>query len=310
MLIHLDSDFGGDPDDACALAFLLASPMAEILAITTSLDHKGERAGCVSHYLKLAGRSGIPVAAGADRSLSKPDFYLSTANDPRYWPESPTPRPSPIGTALDLLSQSIQRGATIVVIGPPTNLALLEAAKPHSLDHTQVVFMGGWVNEPLPGLPPWGPSMDFNVQCDTEAALALAIASNLTLVTLPATLKAHLRASHLPRLRNSGPVGKLLALQSQLHSSDNHMSELARSHTALPDDLVNFHYDPVACAVALAWPGATVEEMHLIPIFENGVLRFQRSAGGRPARVVTDINGNEFAEYWLGNIEALQTAGT
>jgi hypothetical protein len=33
------------------------------------------------------------------------------------------------------------------------------------------------------------------------------------------------------------------------------MAELGREHAALPDDLVNFHYDPVACAVALRWPG-------------------------------------------------------
>jgi len=33
MRIHIDTDFGGDPDDACALAFLLGSPGAQIVGI-------------------------------------------------------------------------------------------------------------------------------------------------------------------------------------------------------------------------------------------------------------------------------------
>jgi inosine-uridine nucleoside N-ribohydrolase len=44
------------------------------------------------------------------------------------------------------------------------------------------------------------------VQFDTRAAQILAAtATRLTLVTLPVTLKAHLRAADLPRLRASGP---------------------------------------------------------------------------------------------------------
>jgi inosine-uridine nucleoside N-ribohydrolase len=49
---------------------------------------------------------------------------------------------------------------------------------------------------------------DHNVQFDTQAAQILAAATDLTLVTLPVTLKAHLRAADLPRLRASGPLGE------------------------------------------------------------------------------------------------------
>jgi inosine-uridine nucleoside N-ribohydrolase len=54
--------------------------------------------------------------------------------------------------------------------------------------------------------PAWGPERDHNVQFDTRAAQILATtATRLTLVTLPVTLKAHLRAADLPRFRASGP---------------------------------------------------------------------------------------------------------
>ena len=81
MQIHLDTDFGGDPDDACALAFLLGSPDVAIVGISTNLDVEGRRAGCVAHYLKLARRSDIPVAAGAGATLSNLDRHSSTAED-------------------------------------------------------------------------------------------------------------------------------------------------------------------------------------------------------------------------------------
>lgn len=306
MRIHLDTDFGGDPDDACALAFLLGSPGVKIVGITTNLDPGGLRAGCVGHYLELAGCSDIPVAAGASATLTKLDRHLSTAEDPRYWPQPITPALSAAGAAIDLLSRNVEHGATIVAIGTATNLALLEAMRPGSLQRVSVVFMGGWIQPPAPGLPAWGPEMDWNVQCDPQAALIAATAANLTLVTLPATLKAHLRASHLQRVRASGPVGELLALQSEVHARANHMADLARDHPGLPDDLVNFHHDPVTCAVAQQWAGATVEDMRLEPVIRDGILHFCPTESGRLTRVITDVDGQEFAELWLARIETLR----
>lgn len=306
MRIHLDTDFGGDPDDACALAFLLGSPQAEIVGITTNLDVGGRRAGCVLQYLKLAGRLDIPVAAGAGATLSRLDGYPSTAQDPRYWPELPPPAPSEPGEAINLLSKSLDRGATIVAIGALTNLALLEVARPGSLKRTAVVFMGGWLKPAESGLPPWGPEMDWNVQCDVQAATIVAAAANLTLVTLPATLTAHLRASQLPRLQACGPIGQLLALQSTFHAQDHGIADLAREHSGLPGDLLNFHYDPAACAIALGWPGATLACMPLQPVLRGGTLRFFPSEAGRPTQVVTSLDGDAFAEFWLETIERLK----
>jgi len=79
------------------------------------------------------------------------------------------PCPSRPGEALDLLDASIDAGATIVAIGPYTNLALYEAMRPGRLERASVVLMGGYLDPPRPGLPQWGPNGDWNMHEDTAA---------------------------------------------------------------------------------------------------------------------------------------------
>jgi purine nucleosidase len=305
VLIHLDTDLGSDTDDACALAMLLGWPGVEIVGITTTIDPGGIRAGFVAHCLELAGRSDIPVVAGAEVSMTTHRTPGAIPTDARYWPEPVEPRPSGLGAAQPLLRASVEAGAPIVAIGPYTNLAQLEAVRAGSLGRVPVVLMGGIVHAAGAGLPAWGPEMDWNVQCDTNAAqVVFANATDLTIATVPVTFKAHLRASHLARLRAAGAFGALLAHQAQAHAADNGMSELARAHTALPDDLLNFQYDPVACAIAAGWRGATIEDVRLRDVLEGGLLRFEPDERGRHTRVTVDIDAADFTEHWLAAVEA------
>jgi purine nucleosidase len=305
MRVHLDTDLGGDIDDACALAMLLGWPGVEIVGITTTADPGGRRAGYVAHCLELADRDDIPLAAGAGASLSTLEVAEPIVDDERYWPAGLTPRRSSPGAALDLLQHSIEQGATVIAIGPFTNLALLEASRPGTLSSVPVVAVGGWFATSAPGLPAWGPEMDFNVQWDTHAARLLAGAADLTLVPLPVTLKAHLRAADLPRLRASGPFGQLLAKQGEAHGQDWDMATMGRTHAGLPDDLLNFQYDPVAVAVALGWPGAVIEEVPLRTQVTDDLLRFEQDPQGRRTRVVVGLDAPAFAETWLSAVETL-----
>ena len=309
VLIHLDTDLGGDPDDACALAMLLGWPDLQLTAVTTTIDPGGFRAGCAEHLLRLAGRTEVPVIAGAAKSLTRAQSVGPATGDPRYWPPGLRAHPASAGAALDALQRSIDLGATVVAIGPYTNLAVLELLRPGALGSATVVLMGGWVDPPQTGLPDWGPEMDWNVQWDTRAArLVLDAAGDLTLVTLPATLAAPLRARDLARLRASGPVGRLLAQQSEARAADAGMPELGRAFPRLPDDLLNFHYDPVTCAVALGWPGATKSVRRLRPVLAGDVLRCQPDENGRRFTVVSTVDGEAFAETWLRAVEAADAA--
>lgn len=306
MRVHIDTDFAGDTDDACAVAMTLGWPDVEVVGITTTADPDGQRAGYLCRFLDLAGRRDVPVAAGAGRSLTTGGPMGGLPDHERCWGMPVQARPSPRGAAMDLLAHSIELGATIVAIGPYTNLALLQQVRPGLLNGVAVVAMGGWVEPPDEGLPAWGPEMDWNVQCDTFAALTVAAAADLTLVTLPVTLRAHLTAADLPRLAATGPLGQLLARQARAHGEDHDMAALGRAHAGLPDDLVNFHYDPVACAVAFGWRGAVVQQRRLLPVFDNDVLRFEPDQAGRSTRVVVGIDSEAFANVWITAVEAAQ----
>jgi purine nucleosidase len=153
--IHLDTDFGGDTDDACALAMLLGWRGVELTGITTVADRGGQRAAYVKHVLRLVGREDIPVVAGAALSLTTLATADPVLGDERHWPVDIAPSPSPPGAALELLRRSLDTGATIVAIGPYTNLAMLEVARAGSLAQQSVVVMGGWVEPPAAGLPQW-----------------------------------------------------------------------------------------------------------------------------------------------------------
>jgi purine nucleosidase len=300
--VHLDTDLGGDTDDACALAMLIGWPDVEITGITTVADPGGRRAAYVDYLLRLCGRGDIPLAAGAEVSSTTLERADPIVDDERHWPANITPRPSPPGAALDLLERSLDAGAIVVAIGPYTNLALLEITRTGSLSRQPIVAMGGWLQPPTPDLPQWGPEMDFNVQWDTRAAQIVAATAQLTLVTLSATLTAYLCRADLPRLRAVGPLGQLLARQGEAHGEANEMQKLGREHSGLPDDLLNFQYDPVACAVAVGWSGATVEQMRLRPAQRDGVLSFQPHPEGRLIRVVLDLDGAAFRETWLSAV--------
>jgi purine nucleosidase len=304
-LVHLDTDIGGDPDDACALAMLLGWPGVDLVGITTTIDPGGARAACAQQCLSLAGRDEVPVMAGAECSMTTGQ-RAKPFSDERYWPAL-DPLPAPAGAALELLGSNIESGATVIAIGPSTNLALLERLRPGILRRAPIVIMGGWTEPPAHGLPPWGPERDWNVQWDSGAAeVVAAAAQRLTLTPFSATLRAHLRAAELPRLRASGRLGQLLARQAEAYAKDRGLSDLAALHPALPADLLIFHHDPLACAAALGWPGAEVTEIALSHAFEGDVFRWRPDPAGRPTGVVTDVDSEAFSEAWLTAVEAGQ----
>lgn len=305
MRVHVDTDFAGDTDDACAVALLLGATDVELTGLTTVADPNGRRAGYLKHFLRLAGRE-VPVAAGARASLTTGQPMGRLPDHAAYWgDEDVPPAPGPEHEAIELLAQSIDAGAVVVAIGPYTNLARLEASRPGILGHAGIVLMGGWVSPPRPQLPRWGPEMDWNVQCDTSAAeTVFAAAGTLTLVTLTATLDGHLRECHLKRLQASGRLGELLARQARAHGDEHGMQALGSAHADLPDDLLNFQYDVVAAAVAVGMPVAAFTQQRLKPRRDGEVMRFQEEADGRDVTVTTSVDGERLHDAWITAVEA------
>jgi inosine-uridine nucleoside N-ribohydrolase len=278
--IHLDTDIGGDTDDACALAMLLGMPDVELVGVTTVHDPDDRRAGYAHRILELADRTDVPVGVGSSPSLTTGTMPGELADELRYWGEPVLPRRSP--DALDVLRASIAAGATVVAIGPFTNLALIGA----ELGRVPVVLMGGWDRYPDGGLPQWSAEMDWNVACDPDAAdVVAAAAGELTVVPLAVTMRAQLCRSHLDRLRAAGQLGALLARQAVEHARDY----------GRRDELLNYQYDSVACLAALGSSCVTVEPGSLASIVDI--------AGDRPIRMVTRVDPVAFTDMWLSAVE-------
>ncbi len=300
MRIHLDTDLGSDTDDLCALAMLLGWPDVDLTGITTVNDPEGIRAGYVAHALELASRSEIPLAAGAEGSLG--GFFVPLAF-PDYWPRPIDRRPSPPGEALRLMADSVEDGATVVAIGPYTNLAAFEAWRPGVLRDAGTVVMGGHVPAAPDGYPPWGMRDDFNIQQDATAAHIVLDRCAPTVVPVPTCLRVALRRRDLGRLRAAGALGSLLADQGERHAVDNGRTELPAAYAALPDDLLNFQYDPLACAVAVGWPGVEISERRVAVSFDGRFLRMDLDERGSSMRIATDVDAEAFSEAWLEAVE-------
>jgi len=306
LKVHLDTDLGGDIDDLCALALLLRWPEDILLTgITTVAEAKGRRAGYVKYALRLEGKNEIPVAAGADVSEN---FYryaeLGYPVEERYWPELILPSPNTIEEALHLLKHSIEQDATIIGIGPFTNLYLLDLKYPGILKQANLFLMGGHIYPIRAGFPQWGNNMDWNIQVDVRSAKHVFENSSPTLIPLTVTVETALRRAYLDDLRRSGGLGQLIARQAEAFAVDEkNESKYGGTCDGLPKDIINFQHDPLACAIALGWSeGIEIREIPLALDLKEGWLHEKIDAAGKPMKVVTKIDGDRFNQFWIETI--------
>jgi inosine-uridine nucleoside N-ribohydrolase len=212
--VLVDCDPG--QDDALALLLALASPEIEVLGVTTvagnqTLEKVTDNA---IRVLELAGRSDVPVAAGAEWPLAR---ELVTAADAHGesgldGPALPAARARPVEEhATDFLARRILASGspvTLVALGPLTNVALLLAERPNAAARLgRIVLMGGAIAEGN-----MTASAEFNVWVDPEAAARVFESGlDVTMVGLDVTNRAVLTPEHADRLRPQGPVGAAVA---------------------------------------------------------------------------------------------------
>lgn len=303
--IHLDTDLGGDIDDLCALAMLLRWRSVEITGITTVAESGGKRAGYARYVLGLEGRQAVPVAAGADVSAG---FYrypeLGYPEEDRYWPERIDLFPGAVNDALELLKESIEGGATVIAIGPFTNLYLLDLQYPGILRQADLFLMGGYVFPIRSGYPPWGNEMDWNIQVDVKSARHVLEHSDPVLIPLSVTVETALRRAYLSALQNAGALGQLMARQAEAFALDErNETKYGETCNALPEDLINFQHDALACAIALGWRDGV--EMRALPLLveeKEGWLHERIDERGKLIRVVTKVDGPSFNAFWLDKV--------
>jgi len=209
--IVIDCDPGHD--DAIAILLALSSPEVELRGITTvagnqTLDKTTRNALKV---LELAGRTDVPVAAGADAPLKRPlrvaaNVHGETGLD---GPDLPEPTTKVVDAhAADFLAELIEPGVVLVPVGPLTNVALLLQRHPDVRNRLErIVWMGGAIAEGNVT-----PAAEFNAFVDPEAA-AIVFGSGIpvTMIGLDVTHKALFTRAHADRLRDAGAAGRAVA---------------------------------------------------------------------------------------------------
>ena len=210
--ILLDCDPGHD--DAIAILLALASPELELVGLTTVAGNQTleKTTANALRVLEFAGRGEIPVAAGADRPLSRApevaaDVHGETGLD---GPDLPGPLGSAVAQdAVEFAAGEIRARAgrlTLVATGPLTNVAHLLELEPDARPE-RIVLMGGAIGEGNRT-----PAAEFNIWCDPEAA-ARVFASGIdtTMVGLDVTHRAIMTSPFTEELRLAGRAGRLTA---------------------------------------------------------------------------------------------------
>jgi inosine-uridine nucleoside N-ribohydrolase len=162
--------------------------------------------------LDLAGRTEIPVAAGADRPLMRELTVASHVHGESGLdgPTLPPARHDPLGEhAVDFLERTIAASpvpVTLVPTGPLTNIALL-LERTGGANVERIVSMGGAAAEGN-----MTPAAEFNIWADPEAAQAVYHAGlDVTMIGLDVTHLALTTPAIQARMRAAGAIGSFVA---------------------------------------------------------------------------------------------------
>jgi purine nucleosidase len=215
----LDTDPG--IDDAMAILFALKRPGIRLEALTTVFGNTDVDTATVNalRILELAGRSDIPVARGAGRSLLRPFVKAADhVHGKNGLGEIALPEPAarPVSeTASDLIIRMARENPgeiTLCPVGPITNVAVALTRAPEIAGLLkEVVVMGSTIFHPgIQGIPT--PLADANFWNDPEAAqIVLRSGAKITLVGMDVTMKVLLTGPMAERIaRDGGHVGRTL----------------------------------------------------------------------------------------------------
>jgi purine nucleosidase len=237
----LDVDTG--IDDSLALLYALASPEAEIVAVTCVSGNVEARQVATNTLavLELGGRTDIEVALGRETPLERPLETTPETHGPRGvgYAELPEPTRAVSGRhGIDVIIEAARERPgeiALVTLGPLTNLAVAlerEPRLPRLL--RRHVLMGGAFG--VPGNTT--PTTEWNLHCDPEAARIAFLAWSDTIAADPTVAR---------------PIALGLDVTEGARIGPEHVVALAHRAGSTPDEkLAPALDDPLARRMSVA----------------------------------------------------------
>ena len=298
--IILDCDPGHD--DAIALLLALASPEIELLGVTTVAGNQTleKTTANAIRILEFSGRTDVSVAAGADRPIVREPYVAKYVHGETGLdgPDLPAAQGVQLDEhAVDFLGRHAD-GATVVAVGPLTNVALTLARYPEA-QPKRIVLMGGSI-----GLGNVTPAAEFNIWADPEAAARVFESGlDVTMIGLDVTHQALMTKADAERLRGTGRTGTLVAelwefynrFHSQTYGFDGSPihDAVALAHVFRPDLVETEHrHVEIDCGSELC-RGRTVVDL------------WRRTENEPNAHVGVEIDGRAFIELLHERIASL-----
>ena len=274
--VIIDTDPG--VDDAFALLLAMRSPELKIEAITPVAGNVSLEVTLPNalRMVEIAGRTDIPVAAGAKTPLVRRLVTAAYAHGENglggaVFPE-PTTKPvdEPAAEIIRRIIRKYPGEVTLITIGPLTNIAAALASDSDLAGMVRgLVMMGGSLSGGN-----ITPAAEFNIYVDPEAArMVFQSGIPITMVGLDVTRKTALTEEH---------VAKLSAGKSPVSQAAAKIAAKAIEHTRAQGFLVgpNMH-DSLALAAFLD-PSILTFENYYVDVEVNGELTAGQTLGYSP----------------------------
>jgi len=229
--VILDTDIGGDIDDAWALSFLMACPELDVKLIVSDSHDTFEKARIISEFLKSAGRVDIPIGVGvkgAEGTGSQEEWIKDYPGKVRL---------DGVQALIDTIMNS-QEPITLLAIGPVPNLELALEREPRIVQKARLIVMAGCIGKQEQGEPGFP---EYNVRKNAKAARkAYSAAWDVTMTPIDTVGKIRLEGECYAQVRNArNPMARLL--MEQYHAwnqkQTTHRQDIARTSSILWDTL-------------------------------------------------------------------------
>lgn len=324
-------------DDSLALLYLMASPEAEIVAITCTAGNVPARQVATNNlaWLELCGHDDVEVALGAEVPVVRPLMTTEDTHGPQGIGYAELPAPSRTVSdrhAAHLWIEEVHRrpGEIVgLVTGPLTNLALAIKLSPDLPSLLKrIIIMGGAFNHPGNTTP----TTEWNIAVDPEAAKivfdafsGLPADQHSVICALDVTERIEMHPEHVRLLADEAgsTPPEIISPDDEIGTRSvasnlviRHLSDAVRFymefHRAHGQGFLAHMHDPFAAAVALdptlaATRPATVDVELAGTLTRGQTVADWAGMWGRPhnAAVVVDTDPDEFFRRVIERVGAL-----